>query len=160
MLRFVNLKETDVKRILLAMSLSAITTPVVAREAGQEEKNKTLVRTFYEEVFVRHHAKEAAEAYLSPDYKQHNPHVPTGRQPFIDYFVPYFVKNPGAQSEIKRIMSDGDLVMVHVHAKGAKKDDPGTAVVDIFRVKDGKIVEHWDVLQAVPTTSAHQNGMF
>lgn len=148
------------KRIFtaLAISLASLATSALARDSTQEEKNKELVRTFYEDVFVRHQAKAAAEKYLTPDYKQHNPHVPTGRQPFIDYFVPFFEKNKEAKSEIKRILADGDLVAVHVHAKRTK-DDRGAAVVDIFRVKDGKIVEHWDVLQAVPEKQAHENGM-
>lgn len=147
------------KALATLAALGTFAAPSLARDSAQEEKNKELVRTFYEDVFVRHQAKEAAEKYLAPDYKQHNPHVPTGRQPFIDYFVPYFAKQTEARSEIKRILADGDLVAVHVHAKRTK-DDRGTAVVDIFRVKGGKIVEHWDVLQAVPEQSAHANTMF
>ena len=126
---------------------------------AQAQKNKELVRTFYEDAFVKHQPKEAAEKYLAPTYIQHNPNVPSGRQPFIDYFVPYFVKNPDARSEIKRILADGDIVAVHVLAKQAPTDR-GAAVVDIFRVKDGKIVEHWDVVQAVPEKAANENTMF
>jgi predicted SnoaL-like aldol condensation-catalyzing enzyme len=126
--------------------------------AGPAE-NKALVKSFYEMVFVDHKAKEGAEKYLSPDYKQHNPNVPTGRQPFIDFFVPYFASNPGAKAEIKRLIAEDDLVVVHVHSR-ASSQDRGRAVVDIFRVKDGKIVEHWDVMQAVPEKAANDNSMF
>ncbi len=124
-----------------------------------EMKNKALVTAFYNAVFVSHDTKAAAELYLSADYKQHNPSIATGRQPFIDYFVPYFAANPTAKSEIKRTLADGDLVAVHVNSK-KKPEDPGLAIVDIFRVQDGKIVEHWDVLQPVSATPANDNTMF
>ena len=114
---------------------------------------------FYESVFARHQAKEAAEKYLTPTYIQHNPNVATGRQPFIDFFVPFFAKNPEARSEIKRVVAEGDLVVLHVHSK-LNKDDRGRAVVDIFRVDNGKIAEHWDVMQAIPEKSSNDNTMF
>lgn len=137
-------------QILGATSSSAI-------PAAQD--NKRLVRDFYEQVFIHHQAKEAAEKYLSPTYIQHNPNVGNGRQPFVDFFVPFFVKNPETRSEIKRVIADGDLVVLHVHAK-MNKDDRGRVVVDIFRVENGKIAEHWDVMQAIPEKSANNNTMF
>jgi predicted SnoaL-like aldol condensation-catalyzing enzyme len=85
--------------------------------------------------------------------------VATGRQPFVDFFVPFFQKNAGAKSEIKRTIAEGDLVVLHVLSKIDAKDT-GRAVVDIFRVEDGKIVEHWDVMQAVPEKAANPNTMF
>ena len=117
------------------------------------------MRDFYEKVFIQHQAKEAAEEYLVPTYIQHNPNVANGRQSFIDFFVPFFAKNPEARSEIKRIIVDGDLVVLHVHSK-ISKEDRGRAVVDIFRVENGKIAEHWDVMQAIPETAANDNTMF
>lgn len=127
--------------------------------SADTQKNKELVRAFYEQTFVQHKAKEAAEAYLAPTYIQHNPTVATGRQAFIDLFVPLFQKNTEARSEIKRIVAEGDLVFLHVHSK-ANKADRGRAVVDIFRVENGKIAEHWDVIQAVPEKAANENSMF
>jgi predicted SnoaL-like aldol condensation-catalyzing enzyme len=126
--------------------------------AGLSE-NKDIVNSFYKEVFVHHRAKEGAEKFLSTNYKQHNPHVADGRQPFIDYFVPYYKAHPKAKAEIKRVLAEGDLVMVHVLSKETP-DDRGRAVVDIFRVADGKIVEHWDVMQEIPEKSANSNTMF
>jgi predicted SnoaL-like aldol condensation-catalyzing enzyme len=143
------------KSLLCALTIALTATPAFA---GAKE-NKALVVDFYEMVFVGHKAKEGAEKYLAPDYRQHNPLVPDGRQPFIDFFVPYFAKNPEARSEIKRVVAEDDLVVLHVHSK-AKKADLGRAVVDIFRVKDGKIVEHWDVIQPVPEKAANTNSMF
>ena len=130
-----------------------------ADASPQSEANKKIVREFYEQVFIQHHTKEAAEKYLTPSYIQHNPNVATGRQPFVDFFIPFFAKNPEARAEIKRIIAEGDLVTLHVHSKINSKDR-GRAVVDIFRVENGKIVEHWDVMQAVPETSANENTMF
>jgi predicted SnoaL-like aldol condensation-catalyzing enzyme len=121
--------------------------------------NKRLVRDFYEQVFVRHQAKEGAEKYLSEAYRQHNPFVATGRQAFIDFFVPFFQKNPAAGAEIKRIIAEDDLVTLHVHSRINEKDR-GRAVVDIFRVENGKIVEHWDVGQPIPEKSENHNTMF
>jgi predicted SnoaL-like aldol condensation-catalyzing enzyme len=137
--------------------MNLISTLVLASAFNLSPKD--LVRTFYESVFVAHDTRAAALAYLSPGYIQHNPYVATGRQPFIDYFEPYFAANPQARSEIVRILADGDLVAVHVHAR-KNADDRGAAVVDIFRVENGKIVEHWDAVQAVPATSANDNTMF
>jgi predicted SnoaL-like aldol condensation-catalyzing enzyme len=141
------------------MGLALVAPLVFACSSTLETNNKAIVTTFYNEVFVAHHAKVAAETYLSVDYKQHNPNIATGRQPFIDYFVPYFAANPTAHSEIKRILANGDLVAVHVHSK-TKPEDLGVAIVDIFRVQDGKIVEHWDVIQPVSATPANNNTMF
>ena len=82
-----------------------------------------------------------------------------GTAPFVAYFVPYFQQNPQARSDIKRVIVQGDLVVLHVLSR-EHPQDRGTAVVDIFRVKEGKIVEHWDVQQAVPEDAANSNTMF
>ena len=142
-----------------ALSLALVAPLVSACSSTPEENNKVLVTSFYNDVFVAHSTKVAAETYLSVDYIQHNPSIATGRQPFIDYFVPYFAANPTAISVVKRVLADGDLVAVHVNSK-QNPQDVGLAIVDIFRVKDGKIVEHWDVLQPVSTTPANNNTMF
>jgi predicted SnoaL-like aldol condensation-catalyzing enzyme len=121
--------------------------------------NKVLVQNFYQMAFNEHKPKEAAEAFLSENYKQHNPYVGDGRQPFIDYFVPYFKKNSQSKVFIKRVVSEDDLVVVHAHYLQNEKYT-GRAVVDIFRVQNGKIVEHWDVVQPVPKKAANNNTMF
>ncbi len=142
--------------VLVCLSgVYSLATPAIAKKSS----NKELVRSFYEQVFIKHQAEEGAKKYLAPDYIQHNPYVPTGRQSFIDYFVNFFKTNPDARSEIKRIIGEGNLVVVHAHSKVNKKDR-GLAVVDIFRVENGKIVEHWDVLQAIPEKSSNTNTMF
>jgi predicted SnoaL-like aldol condensation-catalyzing enzyme len=85
--------------------------------------------------------------------------APNGTEALIKFFEPYFANNPQARSEIKRVVADGDLVMLHVHAK-ANETDRGMAVVDIFRVENGKVVEHWDVVQPIPEKAANENTMF
>lgn len=125
----------------------------------QAEQNKKIVIDFYEGVFIKHQVKDYADRYIGSQYIQHNPHVPDGKAPFVEYFTGYFKKNPDAKSVIKRAVAEGDLVFLHVHST-QNSQDRGVAVVDIFRVENGKIVEHWDVQQDVPEPSANNNTMF
>ena len=128
------------------------------RDLQVEEANRTLVVGFYDQFFNRHQVAEAA-AVVADDYKQHNPEVPDGKRPFVEYFTGYFKEHTQSRARIVRSATDGDLVYLHVHST-AQPDDGGQAVVDIFRVRDGKIVEHWDVIQDVPAKSANDNTMF
>lgn len=139
--------------ILSSTSLSYASGP------GQLEKNKALVVNFYELAFVERQGVEAAMLYLSEDYIQHNPYAVTGRQGFIDYVGTWAKEKPNAYSEIIRVIAEGDLVVVHVHDR-LNKEDRGSAVVDIFRVENDKIVEHWDVIQAIPEKDYSGNTMF
>ena len=110
--------------------------------------------------FNQHKVKEATEKYIGNVYLQHNPGVADGGQAFIDAFVPFLKAHPKSKAEIKRVMADGDLVMLHVHSTVDEKDR-GEAVVDIFRFDEqGKIVEHWDVIQQVPEKTASGRSMF
>jgi len=144
----------------LALGSGLISCPAQAqsRDLAREEANRRLVIAFYERVFVRHEVAEAA-AVMAETYIQHNPRVPDGREPFVRFFTGFFKDNPKATTRIVRSATDGDLVYLHNHST-AGDGDRGRAVVDIFRVRDGLIVEHWDVIQAVPETSANSNGMF
>lgn len=128
------------------------------RDVAQEESNRQLVVNFYDRFFNQHQVQEAA-AVVAEDYIQHNPDVPDGKAPFVGYFDGYFKDNPDSRARIVRSASDGDLVYLHVHSTNGKADR-GQAVIDIFRVQDGKIVEHWDVIQAVPEQAANNNTMF
>lgn len=123
------------------------------------EQNKQIVTDFYEGVFLKHQVQAYADRYIGNQYIQHNPHVPDGKAPFVDYFSGYFKENPQAKSVIKRAVAEGDLVFLHIHSQENAKDQ-GTAIVDIFRVENGKIVEHWDVQQAVPEKAANNHTMF
>lgn len=128
------------------------------RNLAQEETNRTLVLEFYDTFFNLHKVDEAAKV-VAEDYIQHNPTVPDGKEPFVSYYRDFFKKTPGSRARIIRSAVEGDIVWLHVHSVNDEKDR-GEAVLDVFRVKDGKIVEHWDVIQAVPETAENSNTMF
>ncbi|MHA6326107.1 nuclear transport factor 2 family protein [Roseivivax sp. CAU 1753] len=123
------------------------------------EAMKRDVTAFYELMFNDGRPADAIKRYAGDDYIQHNPHVATGKQGFIDYFDRMAADYPGKRVVVKRAFADGNHVILHCHQIW-----PGGleyAGIDIFRLDDaGKIVEHWDVLQELPETSANGNGMF
>tara|TARA_R110002012_G_scaffold321393_1_gene548968 strand:+ start:986 stop:1369 length:384 start_codon:yes stop_codon:yes gene_type:complete len=117
------------------------------------------VIAFYEMMFNDSRPREAIERYAGEEYIQHNPHVANGRQGFIEYFERMAAEYPDKRVEVKRAFAEGRHVILHCHQ--IWPDGLEYAGIDIFRLDDaGKIVEHWDVLQELPKTSAHDNGMF
>jgi len=145
--------------MVIALALGSALTALTASAAETApEKNKRLVLEFYNLAFNQHRPIEAANKYLAENYIQHNPRVADGRAGFIDAFKDASPSDP-SRSEIKRVLAEGDLVMLHLHGT-AKPGDRGVAVVDIFRVKGDLITEHWDVGQKVPETAKNNNGMF
>ena len=136
------------------------TASVVAShsQATTAEANRQLVLDFYERFFNKHETVQASSV-VADSYIQHNPDVPDGKEPFVSYFTGFFKENPASHARVVRSAVDGDLVWLHVHSTNGK-NDRGQSVLDIFRVKDGKIVEHWDVIQDVPVKAANSNTMF
>jgi predicted SnoaL-like aldol condensation-catalyzing enzyme len=123
------------------------------------EKNKKIVREFYDLALNQKKPEEAVSKYLGKVYRQHNPNAGDGPEAFIN-FVKGFVKQyPELHFDFKMFISEDDMVVVHSHLK-LNPADRGTAVMDIFRVDKGKVVEHWDVLQQIPEKSANKNTMF
>ncbi|MCZ0738511.1 nuclear transport factor 2 family protein [Phreatobacter sp. AB_2022a] len=135
----------------------AAALPAGAAETGPEA-NKKVVLDFYEKA-LNQMDFDAAARHFGPRYIQHNPVAPDGIDGFKAFIAMRKERFPRAHNEIKRVIADGDLVALHVHSK-REPADRGLAIVDIFRLEAGKIVEHWDVIQPIPETAAHTNGMF
>ena len=144
--------------VLAATALALAMNSVQGADAKQQEINKKNVAAFYDKA-LNQKDFEAASKYLGSRYTQHNPVAadgPEGLKAFIQFLRDKF---PNSRSEIKRVFAEGDYVIVHVHAIR----EPGTrgrAIIDIFKLENGKVVEHWDVAQDVPEKAANTNGMF
>ena len=140
---------------LLAVLMLAFAFPAFAADL---EANKKTVLAFYE-AGLNKKDFEAAAKFFGPKYIQHNPGAQDGIEGFKAFLAFLREKFPNSHSEIKKVFAEGDYVILHVHAVR----EPGTrgrAIVDIFRLENGKIVEHWDVAQDIPEKMPHNNGMF
>ena len=149
---------TRIVQVVAATALALAMTSIQGAAAQQQEANKKNVVEFYDKA-LNQKDFEAASKYLGPRYTQHNPVAadgPEGLKAFLQFLRDKF---PNSHSEIKRVSADGEYVIVHVHAIR----EPGTrgrAIIDIFKLENGKIVEHWDVAQDIPEKAANPNGMF
>ncbi|XP_037042587.1 uncharacterized protein LOC119078945 [Bradysia coprophila] len=138
----------------LFTSTYALTGDECLEENKTEQNNLKIVLSFYEAAFGQHNIS-AVDEYISPDYIQHNPHVADGRQPLKDFLVPFNAIKTKGPVDIRHTAVNGDMVWLHLKTTGFNGEP--LAIIDIFRVKDSKIVEHWDVIQEIPSLSASKN---
>jgi predicted SnoaL-like aldol condensation-catalyzing enzyme len=142
-----------IQKILLAiwiMSMSGISLA--------QWSNKEIVTEFARLFYTERDVKTAFERYVTEDYVQHNPGIKDGRVAAIEALSDMFAE-AGRQFLIKQIIVDGEMAVIHVHAI-PKPGERGASVFDMYRLKDGKIIEHWDAIQLVPESSANDHPMF
>lgn len=120
--------------------------------------NRTAFEHFVDLFYTRKRVREAFDYLVAENYTQHNPKIQDGPEAAIQALTPKFDGSPEARFDVERILVDGDLAMVHVRA--LHPDRPDAAVADIYRFANGRIVEHWDVLQQVPADAVHGHPMF
>ena len=143
-------QSTDFMKIAVLtviLSTMMIALPARAETQAEEEKNKQLVIDFYTAVFTDKKVAAAFKKYATPDYIQHSP-LATDVPNTIQFLQAYMDGTPGHGWELKRALADGDLVALHVFS-WSSPEDPGRAIVDIFRVENGMVAEHWEVIQPV-----------
>lgn len=138
---------------------STVAPPMPPPQSESSAGNRNVVRSFFQLLYLEKKPRKAFETYVAADYVQHNPHVADGREAAIEALEPLMRGSPNLSYSIERILVDGDFAAVHSRATDGPSDR-GTAIVDIVRLKNGKIVEHWDVMQPVPDESANSHPMF
>jgi len=144
--------------VLAVLLLGLLASPAAFADSARLEANKKVVIEFYD-LALNKMDFDAAAKHFGPRYIQHNPNAPDGIEGFRQFIAMRKEKTPNARSEIKRVIAEGDLVVLHVHGV-REPGQRGVAIIDIFRLENGKIVEHWDVVQPIPETPANNNGMF
>jgi predicted SnoaL-like aldol condensation-catalyzing enzyme len=126
--------------------------------ASQTDENKALITEFLRRIFQEQNPPAAAEL-ITERYIQHDPEMPTGKAGFLSKLPGLYVEFPKLHTEVKHLWAEGDYVIVHSWYRFTPQDR-GAAVVDIFRIQDGKVDEHWGIARDIPEQAANANGMF
>ena len=126
--------------------------------ASQLAANKRLVLTFYSHIIGRKDF-DAALPYMGASYRQHAPYAADGHDGLRAWLAGFKAAFPQHRYEVKRVIAEGPYVMLHLHGMGGPNPH-GESVVDIFRIENGKVVEHWDIIQPIPDTADNANSMF
>ena len=145
--------------LALALALPLSVSPAFAQSTEELEQNKATVVAFYDTAFNQKQPDLAVALYVGPRYTQHNPGAADGKDAFIRFVSGFSRQFPDAYVDIKRVIAEGDLVVTHSHFT-LSPEDRGSAVMDMFRLENGKVVEHWDVVQMIPENPANDNTMF
>ena len=124
------------------------------------EANKANTVAFHKMAVFEGDVENAFRIYAGAVYRQHNPFIEDGMEGLRKFVPSIKAIHPGAHGEIKRVFADGDYVILHSHWRGLSDSPRGEAVVDIYRWENGKVVEHWDVIQPIPEATANSNTMF
>jgi predicted SnoaL-like aldol condensation-catalyzing enzyme len=122
------------------------------------ERNKQVVVDYYQTAFNGNPRKAVAD-HFGDRYIQHNPDAKDGPEASIGFVTWLRGEYPELRLDIKRVIAEEDFVVTHSHLI-LRPGEQGRALADFFRLENGKVVEHWDVIQDVPTKSANNNGMF
>jgi predicted SnoaL-like aldol condensation-catalyzing enzyme len=129
-----------------------------AAQTAQEKANEKIVRDFYQAA-INDKDFDKASKFLGNRYVQHNPTAADGPEGLKGFLTFLREKFPQSKSEVKRAFAQDDYVILHVHSV-REPNTRGRAIIDIFKLENGKVVEHWDVVQDIPEKAANNNGMF
>ena len=125
--------------------------------AARTAATRALITEFARLFYLERDVRAAFETFVAPGYIQHNPGIPDGREAAIAALSPMF-SDPDFRADLKRVLADGDYGVIHLH--GYRRDRRGGAVMDLYRVADGKIAEHWDVIQPIPAAARNDHPLF
>jgi len=125
-------------------------------EQQKAETNKKLVADMYQQLFGDKDIS-AIDKYIADGYIQHNPALPDGKEALKQGASQWFKGAPKEKVDIQHLNAEGDFVYIHTKSKMGPKT---FSIIDIFRIENGKIAEHWDVIQEVPEKSANPHPMF
>ena len=139
-------------------SAAAAAARSLRAEQARLARNKQLVLTMYQKL-IGEKDFDAARPYLGDTYRQHAPYAADGHEGVAAWVRSFKQAFPDHRYEVKKVVAEGDLVVLHLH--GMNGPNPyGESVIDIFRIENGKVVEHWDVIQPIPETADNANSMF